>query len=376
MSIIVKPIKHTKKELKKYVQFGINLYEGNDYFVPPLISDEINTLCPHKNPAFDFCTAQSFMAYRNGKPVGRITGLINNIVNQRTGTKTMRFGWVDFIDDNEVVDALFNAVENWGREQGMTSIIGPMGFSDMDHEGMLTHGFDELGTIATIYNYPYYPSHMDRMGYQKDADWVEFRITIPNAIPNKFQRISDIVQQKFNLRTIKFTSRKKLKKAYGQALFDLINDAYDKLYGYSPLTQRQIDYYIGLYLNILRLNNLSIIVDENDKLVGAGISMPSLSNALQKSKGKLFPFGWWHLLKALHGKSDTVDLMLVAISKEYQNKGVNALLFTDLIIEYTKDGYKWAESNIELEDNSSVQLQWQYFEHRLHRRRRAYKKQL
>lgn len=376
MSIIVKPIKHTKKELKKYVQFGINLYEGNDYFVPPLISDEINTLCPHKNPAFDFCTAQSFMAYRNGKPVGRITGLINNIVNQRTGTKTMRFGWVDFIDDNEVVDALFNAVENWGREQGMTSIIGPMGFSDMDHEGMLTHGFDELGTIATIYNYPYYPSHMDRMGYQKDADWVEFRITIPNAIPNKFQRISDIVQQKFNLRTIKFTSRKKLKKAYGQALFDLINDAYDKLYGYSPLTQRQIDYYIGLYLNILRLNNLSIIVDENDKLVGAGISMPSLSKALQKSKGKLFPFGWWHLLKALHGKSDTVDLMLVAISKEYQNKGVNALLFTDLIIEYTKDGYKWAESNIELEDNSSVQLQWQYFEHRLHRRRRAYKKQL
>lgn len=376
MSIIVKPIKHTKKELKKYVQFGINLYEGNDYFVPPLISDEINTLCPHKNPAFDFCTAQSFMAYRNGKPVGRITGLINNIVNQRTGTKTMRFGWVDFIDDNEVVDALFNAVENWGREQGMTSIIGPMGFSDMDHEGMLTHGFDELGTIATIYNYPYYPSHMDRMGYQKDADWVEFRITIPNAIPNKFQRISDIVQQKFNLHTIKFTSRKKLKKAYGQALFDLINDAYDKLYGYSPLTQRQIDYYIGLYLNILRLNNLSIIVDENDKLVGAGISMPSLSNALQKSKGKLFPFGWWHLLKALHGKSDTVDLMLVAISKEYQNKGVNALLFTDLIIEYTKDGYKWAESNIELEDNSSVQLQWQYFEHRLHRRRRAYKKQL
>lgn len=376
MSIIVKPIKHTKKELKKYVQFGIDLYNDNDYFVPPLISDEINTLSPDRNPAFDFCKAQSFMAYRDGKPVGRITGLINDIVNQRTGTKTMRFGWVDFIDDNEVADALFNAVENWGREQGMTSIVGPMGFSDMDHEGMLTYGFNELGTIATIYNYPYYPSHMDRMGYQKDADWVEFRITIPNAIPNKFQRIADIVQQKFSLRTIKFTSRKKLKKAYGQALFDLINDAYDKLYGYSPLTQRQIDYYIGLYLNILRLNNLSIIVDENDKLVGAGISMPSLSKALRKSKGKLFPFGWWHLLKALHGKSDTVDLMLVAISKEYQNKGVNALLFTDLIIEYTKDGYKWAESNIELEDNSSVQLQWQYFEHRLHRRRRAYKKQL
>ena len=376
MSIIVKPINAKKSEIKKYVQFGIDLYKGNDCYVPPLVFDEVDSLLPDKNPAFDFCKAQSFMAYRDNKPVGRITAIINNIVNERTGEKTMRFGWVDFIDDNEVVDALFNAAEEWGRSQGMTTIIGPMGFSDMDHEGMLVDGFNEMGTMATIYNYPYYPTHMERMGFEKDADWVEFRITIPEAVPEKHQRIADIVRRKHNLHTIKFTSRKKLKEKYGQALFDLINEAYDKLYGFSPLTQRQIDYYINMYLGFLRLDDVSVIVDADEKLVGLGISMPSFSRALQKSGGKLFPFGWWHILKAMQGKTDTVDLMLIAISKEYLSKGVNALLFADLIPAYAKNGYQWAESNPELEDNANVQLQWQYFDYRQHRRRRAFKKSL
>ena len=376
MSIIVKPINAKKSEIKKYVQFGIDLYKGNDCYVPPLVFDEIDSLLPDKNPAFDFCKAQSFMAYRDNKPVGRITAIINNILNERTGEKTMRFGWVDFIDDNEVVDALFNAAEEWGRSQGMTTIIGPMGFSDMDHEGMLVDGFNEMGTMATIYNYPYYPTHMERMGFEKDADWVEFRITIPEAVPEKHQRIADIVRRKHNLHTVKFTSRKKLKEKYGQALFDLINEAYDKLYGFSPLTQRQIDYYINMYLGFLRLDDVSVIVDADEKLVGLGISMPSFSRALQKSGGKLFPFGWWHILKAMQGKTDTVDLMLIAISKEYLSKGVNALLFADLIPAYSKNGYKWAESNPELEDNANVQLQWQYFDYRQHRRRRAFKKSL
>lgn len=376
MSVIVKPITPKKSELKKYVQFGIDLYKGNDCYVPPLVFDEIDTLRPDKNPAFDFCCAQSFMAYRDNKPVGRITAIINDVVNQRTGEKTMRFGWVDFIDDKEVADAIFKAAEDWGRNQGMTSIVGPMGFSDMDHEGMLIDGFNELGTMATIYNHAYYPTHMERMGYVKDADWVEFRITIPDAVPDKYQRIAEIVRKKFNLRTVKFTSRKKLKDAYGQALFELINDAYDKLYGYSPLTQRQIDYYIGMYLGVLRLEDVSVIVDENDKLVGVGISMPSFSRALQKSGGKLFPFGWRHILKAMKGKSEGVDLMLIAIAKEYLGKGVNALLFTDLLPGYIRNGYKWAESNIELEDNQNVQKQWEYFDYRQHRRRRAFKKSL
>lgn len=376
MSVVVKPIKATKSEIKKYVQFGIDLYKGNDCFVPPIVFDEIDTLLPEKNPAFDFCSAQSFMAYRDGKPVGRITAIINDVVNQRTGEKTMRFGWVDFIDDNEVVDALFKAAEEWGRNQGMTTIVGPLGFTDMDHEGMLVEGFDEMGTMATIYNYPYYPTHMERMGYAKEAGWVEFRIAIPEAVPDKYQRIADIVRKKFNLHTVKFTSRKKLKEKYGQALFDLINEAYDKLYGFSPLTQRQIDYYIGMYLSFLRLEDVSVIVDEDEKLVGLGITMPSFSRALQKSGGKLFPFGWWHILKAMRGKTDTVDLMLIAVAKEYLNKGVNALLFADLIPGYIKNGYKWAESNPELEENSSVQLQWQYFDYRQHRRRCAFKKSL
>lgn len=364
------------KELRKFVKFGVDLYKNNPYYVPPLILDDINTLRPEKNPAFDFCKAQSFMAYRDNRPVGRITGIINDSVNRRTGERTVRFSFADFIDDTEVSDALFDAVEEWGRQNGMNSIVGPMGFTDMDHEGMLVDGFEEIGTMATIYNYPYYPEHIERRGFVKDVDWVEFRIAIPDKVPDKYMRISEIVRKKYDLRIKKYTSRKKLKDEYGRALFNLINEAYDGLYGYSPLTERQIEYYIGMYLGILRLEDVSVIVDAGDKLVAVGISIPSFSRALQKSRGHLFPTGWWHLLKALRGKSDTVDLLLIAVKPEYQNKGVNALIFSDLLPGYIRNGYKWAESNPELEDNSSVQLQWQYFDYRQHRRRRAYRKPL
>lgn len=287
MAIEIRKINPTQSELRKYVKFGIDLYKGNSYFVPPLIFDEIDTLRPDKNPAFEFCQAQSFMVYRDGKPVGRITGIINNKVNEKTGEKSLRFGFTDFIDDKEVVDALFNEVETWGRQQGMTSIVGPMGFSDMDHEGMLIDGFEELGTMATIYNYPYYPQHMERMGFVKDAEWVEYRIAIPSEVPDKYQRIADIVKKKYNLRVKKYTNRKKLKDEYGQALFELINEAYDDLYGYSPLTPKQIDHYIDMYLGILRLDCVCVVVDSEDRLVGVGISLPSLSKALQRGKGRL-----------------------------------------------------------------------------------------
>jgi len=376
MSVNVKAILPTKDNLEKYVKFGIDLYDGNDCFVPPLIMDEVNTLSPDANPAFEHCSAQSFMAFRDGKAVGRITAIINDLVNQKTGNKAMRFGFVDFIDDNEVVDALFKAAEDWGRERGCTSIIGPMGFSDMDHEGMLIEGFNEMGTMATIYNHPYYPGHMERMGFVKDVDWVEYRMKVPDKIPEKYQRIADIVSRKYKLRTKKYTSRKKIKEDYGVALFELINEAYADLYGYSPLTRRQIDYYINEYLGIIRLEDVSVVVDADDKLVGIGISMPSLSQALRKSGGKLFPTGWYHLWKAIRGKVDVVDLMLVAVKPEYQNKGVNALIFCDLIPSYIANGYKYAESNLELEDNDNVQKQWEYFERRQHRRRRAWKKTL
>ena len=374
--IIIEKVNPSKSSLKRFVKFGIDLYRDSPCFVPPLISDEIETLMPSKNPAFDYCEAQPFMAWRDGKPVGRIVAIVNRLVNERTGKKEARFSFVDFVDDQRVVDALFSAAEQWARDRGMTEIVGPMGFTDMDHEGMLVEGFDQMGTMATIYNYDYYPRHLELLGYSKAADWVEFRIKVPAEVPEKFQRISDIVARKFGLRSVKFTSRHKIKKMYGQALFDLINEAYDGLYGYSPLNQRQIDYYIDKYLGIIRLDCISVIVDSDDRLVALGISMPSMSKALRKSKGKMLPLGWYHLLNGIYGRNDVVDLLLIAVKKEYLNRGVNAMLFSDLIPIFNKEGFREAESNIELEDNSSVQQQWAYFDYRQHRRRRAYRKAL
>lgn len=376
MSVTVLPIEPTYSALRRYVRFGIDLYKGNTCFVPPLVIDEIATLSPNKNPAFEICEAQSFMAWRGSEPVGRITAIINREANRKFGEEAMRFGFVDFIDDAEVVDALFDAAAQWGRERGCTAMIGPMGFSDMDHEGMLVEGFDEMGTMATIYNYPYYPAHMERLGFAKDTDWIEYRIKVPEQIPEKYKRIAQIVQKKYGLKVKKYTDREKLKKEYGHALFDLVNEAYADLYGYVPLTPRQIDHYIGEYLGLLRLNDVSVITDAEDVLVGVGISMPSLSKALRRADGRLLPFGWYHLLRAIRGKTDVVDLLLVAVKPEYQNRGVNALIFTDLIPAYIANGYKYAESNIELEDNEHVQRQWDYFERRQHRRRRAWRKEI
>ena len=375
MAIEIRKI-DTKGGLKKFVKWGIDLYKGNECFVPPLVMDDVNTLDPHNNPAFDFCESIYFMAYDDGKPVGRIAGIINNVVNEKTGKKTLRFGWVDFIDDPRVSEALFRAVEVWGRSKGMEEIVGPLGFSDMDPEGMLVEGFDQEGTMATIYNYPYYPKHLEAMGFEKEADWVEFRMTVPDGIPERYQRISDIIKRKYELSTPKYTSAKKLVKDYGQEIFQLINEAYSELYGYSPLTPRQINLYISMYIPVLRLDNISLIVDKDKKLIGVGIAMPSMSKALIKCRGRMFPFGWIHLLKALRGQNDVVDLLLVAVKPEYQSKGVNSLLFTDLIPCFIKNGYKFAESNPELELNQKVQSQWGYFETRQHKRRRAFRKSL
>lgn len=370
----VHPVSSDPDQLRQYVEFGIDLYKDNPYYVPPLVSDDVASLTPEKNPAYDFCEAQSFMAFRNGEPVGTITAIINKAVNSRTGKATLRFGFMHFIDDAEVVDALFEAVTEWGRSRGMTEIVGPMGFTDLDQEGMLIEGFEEIGTMATIYNYPYYADHMERMGFGKEVDWIEFRMTVPDSVPEKYSRIAEIVAKRFGLRTVKYSSRKKIKADYGQEIFEVVNKAYADLYGFSPLTPRQIQHYIDVYLNILRLKDVALVVDKDDRLVGLGISMPSVSRALQKSRGRLFPTGWYHLLKAIRGKTDTVDLLLVAVLPEYQAKGVNALIFNDLLPGYIENGYKYAESNPELESNENVQKQWEYFERRQHRRRRAWKK--
>ena len=376
MAIEIREIKPTRKEIKKFSMFSTNMYKDNKYYVPDLLMDNLDTFNPAKNPASEFCDSKLFMAYRDGKAVGRVAGIINRVVNEKCNEKNVRFGFIDFVDDEEVSSALMAAVEDWGRSQGMDHIVGPLGFTDMDPEGMLVEGFDQLGTMATIYNHPYYQQHIEKLGFERETDWVEFKIVVPDVIPEKMVRICEIVKKKYNVRNIKYTSAKALVKDYGQAIFQLINEAYSQLYGYSPLTPRQIDHYISMYLPVLRLENVSLIVDADNTLIGVGIAMPSMSKALQRSRGKLFPFGWYHLLKGLKGKNDVVDLLLVAIKPEYQSKGVNSLLFNDLIPCFRKNGYKYAESNPELDDNQRVQLQWQYFETTQHKRRRAYKKAL
>ena len=375
MSVEIKEVK-SRKELKQYVKFGIDLYKGNPYHVPSLIEEEMMTLDPQKNPAFEVCEAVSYLAYKEGKIVGRITGMINRPSNETWKQKRARFGFVDFIDDNEVVDALFQAVETWARQKGMEEIHGPMGFTDMDHEGMLIEGFDQLGTMATIYNYPYYPKHMERLGFQKDQDWHEFKIYVPDAVPEKHLRIGEIVKKKLGLKVVKFKNAKEI-MPYARPVFHTLNAAFAPLYGFAPLTEKQIDYYVNMYIPMLRYDLVTLIIREADEaVVGFGISLPSLSKAMQKANGHLFPFGWIHLLKALKSKPKVVDLYLTGVLPEYQNKGVNALLFNDLIPVYRKLDVVYAESNPELELNTAVQAQWDYFKREHHKSRRAFIKKL
>ncbi len=377
MAVEIKEIQPTRSNLLKFVHFPIDtLYRDSKYFVPPLVTDEVNTLRPDKNPAFDFCEAVYYMAYRDGKIVGRIAGIINHVVNKRSDKKEARFSYIDFIDDAEVVDALIDAVTRWGKSKGMEHLTGPLSFTDMDPEGMLIEGFERVGTSGGIYNFPYYPKHMERLGFVKDADWIELLITIPKEIPEKMVRISNIVAERNNLTTIKYTSRKKLVADYGDAIFKLINVAYDNIFGYSPLSDKQINHYIKMYLPFLPLNDLSMVIDKTTReLIAVGISIPSMARALIKNRGRLFPTGWIHLLRAFK-RNDVVDLMLIAVKPEYQNKGVNSLLFTDLIPCFNANGYKFAESNRELELNSKVLKQWEYFEREQHKRRRAFTKEI
>ncbi len=375
MSVEIKKVT-TKSDLKRFIRFNYEFYKDNPYSVPDLYDDMLRTFSPAKNAAFEFCEADFFLAYdSHGEIVGRVAAIINRRANETWHKQAVRFGWIDFADDLEVSRALIDTVKAWGRERGMTEIEGPLGFTDMDAEGMLVEGFDQLSTMATIYNYPYYPQHMERLGLEKSADWVEMKIYIPEAIPERHKRISDIISKKYNLHIRKLTNKRKVRQSgIGHQIFRLINDAYTPLFGYSRMTERQIDQYVNMYVPILDLRMVTLVENGDGELVAVGISMASLSRALQKAKGRLLPFGWFHLLKALTWKRPKVlDLLLVAVRPDYQNKGVNALLFTDLIPVYQKMGFEYAESNPELELNEKVQSQWQYFHTEQHKRRRCYK---
>lgn len=371
----------TKKQLRAFIDFHYDLYKGNPYDVPNLFMDEKNTLSPSKNPAFDFCEAEYYLAYdEDGQVVGRIAGIINHKANDRWKRNSVRFGWLDFIDDLDVSRALFRAVEDYGRRKGMTEIVGPLGFTDMDPEGMLIMGFDKLGTMPTIYNYDYYPRHMEQMGgLEKDADYVEYYMRVPEKVPEKYSKIAAMIADRYNLHVKKLT-RKDIREGYGYKVFDLINDTYKNLYGFSELTPRQIDQYVKEYLPMLDLNLVTCIEDGNadNKLVGIGITMPSMSRAMQKCRrGRLLPFGWWHVLRAAKcHKTEGVDLLLLGVLPEYRSKGANALLFADLIPRYISYGFKWGESQVEMENNEGVQRQWGALSPENHKRRRCYKKML
>lgn len=379
MSVVIKEIAENDKKLKKaFVKFPINdLYKDSPYYVPSLVLDELDTLNKKKNPAFDFCEMQLFLAYKGDKIVGRIAAIINHNANKAWDKKEARFSFVDFIDDDEVVNVLFDAAHKWALSKGMDSIIGPMGFTDLDPEGLLIKGFDKESTMATKYSYPYYETQIERLGYEKDADWNEYRIPVPHAVPERHQRIANMVSQRYGLKVLKFKNLKQI-SPYVERLFKLLNEAYKPLYGFAPLTQKQIDHYVKMYVPLLRWDIVSIIIkEETDEVVGFGIGMPSLSRGLIKSRGKLFPFGWFHLIKDLKSKKNPViDLLLIGISPEYQGKGVNAIIFNDFIPSAYKCGFQWAESNPELEMNNKVASLWDGFNAENHKMRRAYKKEL
>ena len=371
----------TKKDLKQFIEFHYDLYKGNPYDVPNLYSDEVNTLSKNKNAAFDFCEAEYYLALKEGKIVGRVAAIINHKANEKWKKKDVRFGWIDFIDDIEVSRALFKAVEEYGRKKGMDDIVGPLGFTDMDPEGMLTWGFDKLGTMATIYNYEYYPQHMEKLGgWEKDNDYVEYYLVVPEKSPEKYTKIAEMVEKRYNLHVRKLTKKDIFQGGYGKKLFDLINLTYSDLYGFSELTDRQIDQYVKMYFPLADLNLVTVIEDGNkdNQLAGLGITIPSLSHALQKCRrGRLFPFGWWHLLRAIKfHKTDGVDLLLMGFLPEYRSKGANALLFADLIPRYVNYGFKWGETQVEMESNEGVQSQWGPLDPINHKKRRCYRRSL
>ena len=369
----------TKKDLKAFIECHYDLYEGNQYDAPNLYSDELNTLSKDKNAAFDFCEAEYFLALKEGKVVGRVAAIINNKANEKWDKKDVRFGWIDFIDDIEVSKALLKAVEDYGREKGMTSVVGPLGFTDMDPEGMLTWGFDQLGTMATIYNYDYYPKHMEKLGgWEKDNDYVEYRLDVPETAPEKYTKIAEMVEKRYNLHARKLTKKEIFEGGYGKKLFDLINVTYSHLYGFSELSERQIDQYVKMYFPLADLDLITVVEDGNkdNQLVGLAITIPSLTRALQKChRGRLFPFGWWHLLRAIKFyKTEVVDLLLIGVLPEYRSKGANSLVFADLIPRYVKYGFKWGETHVEMETNESVQSQWGPLDPTMHKKRRCYRK--
>jgi hypothetical protein len=373
MNLIIKEVS-SKNGLKNFIGFPYRLFKSNKYFIPPLRFDELKTLDKKINPAFDFCESKYWLVYKDDRIVGRVAGIINSKFNDKFNKKEARFGWIDFEDDNSISSLLIDTVEKWAVEKGMTSIHGPLGFTDMDGEGMLIEGYDEVSTLGSIYNFPYYRNHIEKLGYTKDIDWIEFRVNIVASTPEKIERIAQIALQRNKLYVPVFKKAKEM-LPYARDIFYLINETYKDLYGFVELTDKQIDSYVKQYFSFIRPEYLPLVLDENKKLAAFGITMPSLNKALKKINGKLFPFGFLHILREMK-KSDSLDLYLTAVRTDLQNKGVNALLIDQINKVCIKNGIKYVETNRELETNEKVQAQWKLYDARQHKRRRCYKKSL
>ena len=368
---------NSRRELKQFIEFANELYSDCPYYCPPLFFDEMNCFDPKHNPALEVCEYQLWMAYRDGKAVGRIAGLINRRANEKWNYKHVRFGWFDFIDDQEVSKALLDVVVAWGKARGMDALNGPVGFTDFDHEGLLLEGYEYLAPMASLYNYPYYVKHIEAYGLVKEADWIELQVYPPQGCPERLDRIAEIVKQRSHVRVDKVKNSRELVRKYGIQYMDVKDEAYQKLYNFQPMTDKQKNYYKNMYFPILNFDFVTLVVNEKDEIVGVGLGMPDISNALRKCRGHLFPFGWYHILKALKAKHmDVFNLLLIAVRPDYQNTGVNALFFQDQIPRMNRYGIKILETTSILETNTKNISNFTQFDHKQHKRRRAYIKSI
>ena len=376
MSVQIKEVS-SRRELRTFVNFPEKLYKDNPYYVPPLVFDQMDTLDQKKGAAQEFCDSKLYLAYKDGELVGRVAAIVNHKANEQWNHKQVRFGWIDFIDDREVSRALMDKVEEFGRKYGMEEVVGPLGFTDFDPEGMLVEGFDALSTMALIYNHPYYNDHLAEMGFQKDVDWLEYHLFFDESVPERYERMYNIILQRSNCHVRKATRKLIVKEDYGHKVLACINECYKDLYNFTILPQHMAEKYLGFYLKVLDLDYVSLVENDKGDLVGFAISMPSIARALQKSRGKLFPFGWYHIAKSMFIKNEGgSEMFLIGVIPEYQSKGINTVLILEVLKTYHKNGIKWGETNAILESNTICKSQFDVFKNECRKRRRSYIKKL
>jgi len=357
-------------DLELFIKFPMELYKGNPYYVPPLINEEKSIWMKEENPALQYSEAAQFLAYKGENIVGRIAVMINHKEEKELGIRKVRFGWLDFIDDIEVSKSLINTAIEYAKSKGISKIEGPMGFTNLDKAGMLTKGFDKLATMIGIYNFDYYPKHMEQLGLVKEKEWVEFEINFPDTLPDKVEKFSRLIAEKYELELVKFKAKKDILPLV-DSMFKLLDDTYKNLSTYTPITEEQIKHYKEKYFKFIDKDYIVCIKDKSGSLISFAITMPSYSKALQKAKGKLFPFGWWHLLNA-GKKNDRANFYLIGIHPQYQKRGVTAIIFKEIYETFKKKGVKFLETNPELEENASIQALWQDYNPINHKRRRTY----